>query len=400
MRGTVGQGGTKLQAAKDALTTLIDSAPSNAELGLRVFGGRVPSSDKRRGCRDTRLVFPVGRLDRARAKAALDSYDAKGFTPISRALTLAADDLPNAGERTIVLVSDGEDTCQPPSPCAVARRVARRGIDLRIETIGFQVDASTRRELRCIARVGRGSYRDATDADELGEELRAAAVRGLRAYLPRGKPVRGGTSPADAPLLPPGQYVDAIASEEERFYALPVATGQAPTAAATLVPPRGTELPGGASAIGSALRVTLIGPGPEFAELDETVEANLFFSDKRAPSIGLLGRRVGVGGQGAGGGGTSPDGGDYAKPGRHFVKVALEDDQRELTPEGGSFAMEVVVDALDAPARPPGETVPGPAAAREDGVSASAMAATGSALGLLGFVLAALLARRRRAGNG
>ncbi len=62
--------------------------------------------------------------------------------------------------------------------------------------------------------------------------------------------------------------------------------------------------------------------------------------------------------------------------------------------------MEVVVDALGAPVRPPGETVPGPAAAREDGVSASAMAATGSALGLLGFVLAALLARRRRAGNG
>lgn len=51
------------------------------------------------------------------------------YTPIGNALQAAADSLPNEGNRSIILVSDGEDTCAPPEPREVARDLADRGVD-------------------------------------------------------------------------------------------------------------------------------------------------------------------------------------------------------------------------------------------------------------------------------
>src|SRR5690606_40031567 len=101
----------------------------------------------------------------------VDGLQASGFTPIGRSLQAAVDDLPPEGRRTVVLVSDGIDTCAPPRACDVARQIVADGVELRVEAVGFQVDAAAAEELRCIAEATGGTYRPADDAADLAREL-------------------------------------------------------------------------------------------------------------------------------------------------------------------------------------------------------------------------------------
>ena len=131
-------------------------------------------------------MLPLGRVDRGEAEAKIRSFKARGRTPIAYALEQAAKDLGDSGSRTIVLVSDGKDTCQPPAPCDVAEEISKGGVELRIQAIGFRVDEEARQELECIAAAGGGVYRDATDAASLRQELRVLSTRALRQYVARG----------------------------------------------------------------------------------------------------------------------------------------------------------------------------------------------------------------------
>ena len=111
---------------------------------------------------------------------------AQGYTPITYVIQLAAADIAKEpGARTIVLVSDGKETCAG-DPCAAARALAAADARLVIHTIGFNVDAAARFELQCIARVARGTYSDATGAGDLGARLGevAAAKRSRRRSRP------------------------------------------------------------------------------------------------------------------------------------------------------------------------------------------------------------------------
>jgi Ca-activated chloride channel family protein len=234
MNADDGSGRPKIDAAKDALRGLVDSLPPGAPVGLRVYGHRVPNTDKANGCRDTELVAPVAPLDRDRMKAAIGSFPAKGFTPIGLSLQEAAKDLPEAPERTVVLVSDGVDTCAPPDPCQVARDLIAQGVKLKVETVGFQVDAAARDQLRCIAAATGGAYVDAPDAARLGQSLSTISKRALRAYVTRGIPVTGGLTRETAQAIAEGQHLFSMGLGEDRWFAVSLKTGQALSAAATL----------------------------------------------------------------------------------------------------------------------------------------------------------------------
>ncbi|MGQ4486825.1 VWA domain-containing protein [Streptomyces sp. SAS_281] len=169
-----GKGRTRLSAAKQAVTRIIDKAPAQAELGLRVYGATYPGEDRTKGCADTQPVLPVATMDRAArsdAKSRIARFEAVGFTPIGVSLRAAAKDLGPSGERRVVLVSDGEDTCAPPPPCEVARELKDQGIDLAVDVIGFRAPASARAQLKCIADVTGGAYTDSDDTDALISDL-------------------------------------------------------------------------------------------------------------------------------------------------------------------------------------------------------------------------------------
>ncbi|WP_219668324.1 vWA domain-containing protein [Streptomyces bambusae] len=215
-------GQTRLAAAKQAVTRIIDTAPEQAPLGLRVYGATYPGQDKKQGCADTQQVLPVTPMDkaaRADAKQRVAGFKAVGFTPIGVSLREAAKDLGTSGKRRIVLVSDGDDTCAPPPPCEVARELKAQGIDLAVDVVGFRTPSSARTQLKCIADATGGSYADAEDADSLTANLGTLFRKGWRTYHATGKPVAGSLAGCqDAPLVTPGQYLDRFTGGRDLYY--------------------------------------------------------------------------------------------------------------------------------------------------------------------------------------
>ncbi|WP_068253334.1 vWA domain-containing protein [Janibacter corallicola] len=209
-------GGTKMQAAKKALTGVVDSLPDDADVGLRVYGateeGGTPT---KAACNDTQLAVPVGPLDKPAMKKAANGFRAKGETPIAHSLQKGLDDLGDTGKRNIILVSDGKESCVP-DPCPTIKKLVGKGVDLRIDTVGFAVDDKARKQLECLADTGNGTYYDAADADELATSLNKISTRAVRDFSFSGQPVRGvevdpdEQLPADLPVLKPGLYTDEL----------------------------------------------------------------------------------------------------------------------------------------------------------------------------------------------
>ncbi|MGN6242813.1 MAG: vWA domain-containing protein [Motilibacteraceae bacterium] len=219
---------TKIAAAEAALKDVVAGLPATSRVGLRVYG-----ATKDHGCDDTTLVAPVGALDKGRLDAAISSFQPRGDTPIGASLQAAAKDLQGVpGRKTIVLVSDGEDTCAPPDPCEVARQLSQQGLDLRVESIGFRVDEAARRQLACIAKATGGAYHDAPDARALGAQLNALSLRAFRSYVPQGTPITGSTAAA---ALAPGAWIDQLAPGESKYYSLSVPEGALPVVDGALI---------------------------------------------------------------------------------------------------------------------------------------------------------------------
>ena len=219
----------------------MDRLPEGAPLGLRVYGSKVSEVSRAEGCKDTELTVPgrAARQGRA-ARHRQRRCTGKGRTPIGGSLLAVPDDLGNAeGRRSVVLVTDGGDNCAPPDPCKAAEEVAKRGVEMSISVVGFQVNERVRRQLRCIAEAGGGSYVDVGDADRLGGELSALLSRAFRAYEPTGTKVEGGLEPGKATLLGEGQYVQTIPSKDtkDRWFAIDVPAGRRAFVSLTAAPP-------------------------------------------------------------------------------------------------------------------------------------------------------------------
>ncbi|WP_157987589.1 vWA domain-containing protein [Jiangella endophytica] len=210
-------GGTRIDAAKDALRQVIAGLPDDQEVGLRVYGAEVFSQNDPGACTDSQLIATPGTGNRDALTAALDDYEPYGETPIGYALQEAGKDLGTEGPRTIVLVSDGEPTCAP-DPCEVATQLAGGGVDVRIDVVGLDVDTAARDKLRCIAENGHGTYYDAKDADDLVRSLDTSTTRASRPFDLTGTPIEGAASPADAPVVTAGQYLDTVPLNDGLWY--------------------------------------------------------------------------------------------------------------------------------------------------------------------------------------
>lgn len=133
----------------------------------------------------------------------------------------AGRDLASAtGRRSIILVSDGEETCGR-NPCEVAATLASRGVDVRIDVVGLGVQGSTRNQLQCIAKVGRGTYTDASDTDDLTSSLERARRRAAEPFQVTGSSIAGSDSVAGAPTMAAGTWTDTLPrSGRTKYYAL------------------------------------------------------------------------------------------------------------------------------------------------------------------------------------
>jgi hypothetical protein len=162
-------GTVKIEGAKRALLNLVQGLPPTTIVGLHPYpgdGGCSPGST-------------IDGLDASSdgLRSAIAGLSARGNTPTGPALRDSADHiLAQGGDPvTIVLVSDGESNCGP-DPCEVAKQVAAEGVNITVNTVGFEISGGGADELRCIADATKGRYFDAGDSEALLTSLNDAAT--------------------------------------------------------------------------------------------------------------------------------------------------------------------------------------------------------------------------------
>ena len=212
MAEPTGGGTTRIDAAKKALHSVIDNTPDDTELGLRVYGSHDNPEGSPESCKDSDLVVPIATDNRDRLRTEVDKYKPVGWTPIDHSLREAGKDIGSPGEDeqyTVILVSDGEETCVP-DPCPAAAELAEKGIDVSVNVIGLNVSGKAKEQLQCIADKGKGEYYDVDNAEDLEEALNQAARRQGQEYQAEGDPVDGSDQPGSAPEIGEGTYTDDI----------------------------------------------------------------------------------------------------------------------------------------------------------------------------------------------
>ncbi|MGH8494746.1 MAG: vWA domain-containing protein [Gammaproteobacteria bacterium] len=203
----------RIQIARDALVELTQNVLSaGTPFALRVFGHREADS-----CR-TDLEIALAPLDPAAAVARIRSIEAKNLakTPIGASLLAVREDLAGAdGPAVVVLVTDGEETCEGDPKAAIAT-LRESGIDARVNIVGFAIDEVVLKEtFEEWARVGQGTYFDARDGEELNEAMRAS-LRVPFQVLRDGAVVASGAVNGEAVELAAGDYEVRVLTDPPR----------------------------------------------------------------------------------------------------------------------------------------------------------------------------------------
>ena len=193
----------RIELAKKAFADLArDGLPAGTAFALRVFGHKEAGS-----CR-TDLEIPLAPLDRAAAVARIETLGAMNLakTPIGASLLKVREDLAGAsGPKMVVLVTDGEETCDG-DPKAAIQSLRAGGLDVRVNIVGFAVDEVVLKEtFREWARVGGGGFFDAQDGEQLRKAMRATLQTPYE-VIAGGKVVATGTVNGEASELPAGTY--------------------------------------------------------------------------------------------------------------------------------------------------------------------------------------------------
>jgi hypothetical protein len=196
-------GERRIEIARDALSRLVtEIVPAGTPFALRVFGHREADS-----CR-TDLEIALSPLSPASAAATIRGVQAMNLarTPIGASLRLVRSDLAAAsGSRVVVLVTDGEETCDD-DPLAAIAELRAAGIEVRVNVVGFAIDEHQLREqFESWARAGGGLYVEAQDREEL-ERAMAVTVELPFEVLREDEVVATGVVNGDAVTLAPGSY--------------------------------------------------------------------------------------------------------------------------------------------------------------------------------------------------
>lgn len=173
--GRTAGGTTKMEQARTAISRALESLPSSARVGLRVYGSTVavgdPLKPTKAACADSRLVVPVGPVDKPRIEAVVSVFKPFGYSPTSYALQQAAADLGTSGRRAIILVSDGQDSCTG-DPAAAVSALRKDGIGMTVSAVGLHAEAPAAKQMQSVATAGGGTYQSAASSSELESGLR------------------------------------------------------------------------------------------------------------------------------------------------------------------------------------------------------------------------------------
>ena len=150
MAGKVGTD-TKIDAAKRVMREIVPAIPAEVAVGLTVYGHRRPGD-----CSDIEMIANPGQTERQKILEQIDKMKPVGKTPLSRSiLQVAAGIRLQDAETTIILVSDGIDTCGG-DPCKVVAELKKSGLNFVLHTVGLDVEPKAEQQLQCMAKAGDG----------------------------------------------------------------------------------------------------------------------------------------------------------------------------------------------------------------------------------------------------
>jgi Ca-activated chloride channel family protein len=187
-------GTPRISEARAALRRALPPIASMRRLGLVIYG---PGGD--RTCRNIDLRFGPQWRAAPRIQAEVDALRPAGGTPLTEAVRRAAEALDYTRQPgTVVLVTDGKETCQG-TPCQLAATLAADAPGLTVHVIGYKVrgdhfswenpdyeDATS--VARCLADYTGGHYVSAETVEQLIGALRVTLGCNVLGALGRGIP--------------------------------------------------------------------------------------------------------------------------------------------------------------------------------------------------------------------
>jgi len=160
------EGKAKIDIAKEVMAGLIADLPEGLNVGLVAYGHRHKGD-----CNDVEELTPLGVLDKKELINIINAISPKGKTPITLSVQMTAQKLKAMeDETTIILVSDGKETCEG-DPCVLVRELKQSGIKFIMHVIGFDVTDEEREQLECMAEAGGGMYYAAKNPCEFNDFL-------------------------------------------------------------------------------------------------------------------------------------------------------------------------------------------------------------------------------------
>lgn len=172
MWGTIeGSRQTKLALVREALRPGLAKIGPQTRVGLAAFGHRRPSD-----CADVEVIRAPEPLDVDRIMTPLDQLSPRGVGPLTLALREAAKSLPrDAGRRSLLLIHDDADNCQP-DLCAAAAEL--RTASITVHVIGMAAKAADMAKMACLPQTTGGRHFNAQNAEQaaifIDEALRLA----------------------------------------------------------------------------------------------------------------------------------------------------------------------------------------------------------------------------------
>ena len=162
-------GRTRMDIAKDTLSTVLSEMPGEVDIGLIAYGHR-----ERGSCTDIETIVRSGpaRQSVPQILGLGRSLTPLGKTPLTQAVRQAAEELKYTEDKaTVILITDGIETCEA-DPCALGRELAREGVGFTAHVVGFGMTQQEGRQVACLAENTGGKYVPANNADELTGALR------------------------------------------------------------------------------------------------------------------------------------------------------------------------------------------------------------------------------------
>jgi hypothetical protein len=213
----------RIDIAKQTLAKLTSATiPAGTPFALRVFGREVDSCQ-------TDLDVAVAPLNPAAVGARINALVAKNGakTPIGASLEKAAEDLKSvAGEKLIVLVTDGEETCGG-DPAAAIAALRKAGVTTRVSIVGFALeDPQLAATFRRWSDAGGGAFFAANDAAGLDRSLTQSLRPGFEVVNAGGQVITSGIVGGDAVSAPAGNHTVRIKGRPDATQAVTVTAKQ------------------------------------------------------------------------------------------------------------------------------------------------------------------------------